>query len=106
MRTTRASTYSGRPWRTALLVVLLLGLGGCARHYTGVNDPYGFWSGIWHGLVFPYALLANVVSWMLGVVGIDFKSSIQLVGRPNTGLFFYWIGYVLGLGTYGGSAAR
>lgn len=108
-RTTAAEpVLASRRWslRAILLVGVSVSLSGCARHYAGVDDPYGFWSWIWHGIVFPYALIANIVSWLLSLFGIEFMSSIQLVGRPNTGLFFYWIGYLIGLGGYGGSAAR
>lgn len=40
-------------------------LSGCAQHYTqeAVSDPYGFFSGIWHGVIAPYACIINVVSW-------------------------------------------
>lgn len=84
------------------LCVLLLGasllLAGCAAHYTAesVADPYGFFSGIWHGLVFPFALLANLISWLASLIGISFLDSIQIIGRPNTG-FWYYTGFVLGL---------
>lgn len=90
----------------ALLMFAALALGGCAAHYTpeAVRDPYGFLSGIWHGMVFPWALLANLVSWLLGLVGISFMESIQIIGRPNTGFFWYYIGFALGLGAYSGGA--
>lgn len=69
-----------------------------------IAEPYGFLWGIWHGLVSPYALVAIIVSWLLSFVGIEFLSSIQLVGRPNTGVFFYYIGFFIGLTSYGGGA--
>lgn len=80
---------------------------GCATHYTGdaVQDPYGFLSGVWHGLIFPFALITNLVSWLLGLVGISFFESIQIIGRPNTG-FWYYVGFALGLSGSGGGAAR
>lgn len=89
-----------------VLLVLFLTLSGCAAHYTAdsVADPYGFFSGIWHGIVFPLALLANVVSWILGNFGISFLDSIQIIGRPNTG-FWYYTGFVLGLFTSSGAAS-
>ncbi len=92
--------------RSALLLLLLL-LSGCAAHYTAdsVQDPYGFFSGIWHGIVFPYALVTNILSWLLSLVGISFLSSIEIIGRPNTGLFFYYIGFVIGLTSYGSASA-
>jgi hypothetical protein len=96
---------------TAFLVVGLsavLSIAGCAHHYTGATfaDPYGFFSGIWHGIVWPLALLANIVSWVLSLVGISFLSDIQLIGRPNSGLFYY-IGFAIGLSAAagGGSSA-
>ncbi len=93
--------------RGVLAFCALLVLAGCARHYTAeaANDPYGFFSGIWHGLIFPYALLANLVSWLLSLVGVDFLSSVQIIGRPNTGFLFYYLGFFLGLCTYASGAA-
>ena len=90
-----------------IAATLLFLLTGCASHYTSdaQADPFGFFSGIWHGIVFPYALLTNLLSWLLSLVGINFLSSIEIVGRPNTGLFYY-LGFFLGLGAYGGGAAR
>lgn len=89
------------------LALLAASLTGCAQHYTGAtySDPYGFFSGLLHGFVFPFALLANLVSWLLSLVGFSVFSEVQLVGRPNTGLFFYYVGYVFGLSAWGGSGA-
>lgn len=93
-----------RQKRYLLVAFTVCMLSGCATHYTfeASSDPYGFFSGIWHGLIFPYALLANLVSWCLSLFGVDFLSDIQLVGRPNTGFLFYYVGYFFGLGMYGG----
>jgi len=81
-------------------------LTGCAAHFTpeAVADPYGFFSGIWHGLIFPFTLLANLISWTLSLVGISFLQSIEIIGRPNTGLWYY-VGFALGLGSWGGTGA-
>ena len=82
-------------------------IGGCAHHYTEatVSDPYGFFWGIWHGVVFWFALLANIVSWLLALIGIDLLSDIQFVGRPNTGTPYY-IGFTIGLLGSSGSGGR
>lgn len=92
--------------KRALGLVAVLALASCATHYTpeAVRDPYGFFSGIWHGIVWPWALLVNIVSWLLGLVGITFMESVQLIGRPNTGVFWYYVGFLIGLGAYGGGA--
>lgn len=95
--------------KTALLgaTVTVLALSGCATHYAPdvVSDPYGFFSGIWHGIIFPWALLVNVISWIAGILGFSLFESIQIVGRPNTGLWYY-VGFALGLFAYGSGAAR
>lgn len=94
-----------RAWLAMLMAVMLVA--GCAAHYTpeAVRDPYGFFSGIWHGFIFPLAVLANLISWMLGLIGISFMESIEIIGRPNTGIFWYYIGFALGLASYSGGAA-
>lgn len=87
------------------LLVFAAMIGGCAAHYRGdlANDPYGFFSGIWHGLIFPFALFTNLGSWLLGLFGFSFLDSIQIIGRPNTGLWYY-VGFAIGLSAYGGGA--
>jgi hypothetical protein len=89
----------------ALVLLLIVGLTGCARHYSpdAVSDPYGFFSGIWHGLILTITVAVNLLSWLLGLVGISFLDSVQIIGRPNTG-FGYWAGFVFGVCAVGGSA--
>ena len=95
----------GRDLIGALALAALVS--GCATHYSAdaVQDPYGFFAGIWHGIVSPFALFTNIISWLLGLVGVSFFDSIQIIGRPNTGLWYY-VGFALGLSASGGSAAR
>jgi|GEM_PF-1971807 len=78
-------------------------LAGCATHYRpeDVGDPFGLLAGLWHGFILPYSLAVNLLSWLLGLVGIDLFRSIEIIGRPNTG-FWYYVGFVLGLAPYGG----
>ena len=96
-----------RPHRRFALMALALALSGCARHYSAdaVNDPYGFFSGLWHGLILIFSVLINVFSWLLGLVGIPFMESVQIVGQPNSG-FGYWAGFVFGVLVAGGSTSR
>jgi hypothetical protein len=90
-----------------VVVLMLLLLSGCAQHYTAeaYNDPYGFLSGILHGVLFPFSLIANVLSWFLSLLGINVLTDIQIIGRPNTGIFFYYIGFFIGLSAWGSSSA-
>jgi len=85
-----------KPANIACLLILLL-LSGCAAHYSteAVSDPYGLFSGIWHGAISGLTITVNVISWLLSFVGIDFFSNIQIIGRPNTG-FFYYLGFAIG----------
>jgi hypothetical protein len=101
-------------WRmqsTGLRIVTVIAVGtivsGCAHHFEPqvIADPYGFFSGVWHGIIFPFALLTNCISWCLSLVGIEFLANIELVGRPNTGLFFYYVGYLIGFSSYAGANA-
>jgi hypothetical protein len=82
-------------------------LTGCATHYTddAVSDPYGFFYGIWHGAIFLFALFANIISWILSIFGFSFLDSIEIIGRPNTG-FWYYFGFVLGLSASAGGSSR
>lgn len=73
-------------------------IAGCATHYSAEaqSDPYGFFTGIWHGLIFPYALVANVVSWVADLIGFSVFRSIEIIGRPNSGAWYY-VGFACGL---------
>ncbi|MEK7541287.1 MAG: hypothetical protein AAB533_00325 [Patescibacteria group bacterium] len=48
-------------------------------------DPPGFLSGVWHGLLAPYSLIAR---W--------FIDDVQMYALPNTG-WFYDLGFLFGI---------
>ncbi len=76
-----------------LMVLVVLTISSCApKGHT--SDEYGFFSGIWHGICFPFALLGKLFSFKIG-----------LYAENNSG-FFYWLGFILGLGGLGGGGAR
>ena len=85
------------------MVLIVIAMAGCATHYAPdvVSDPYGIFFGIWHGFIFPWALLVNIISWLAGIVGFPVFESVQIIGRPNTG-FFYYVGFGVGLLVYAG----
>lgn len=85
------------------LFILVFLLSGCAQHYSPevFNDPYGFWSGIWHGAIVGYSIAVNILSWVLQLIGVDFLKDIQIIGRPNTGLSYY-LGFFIGMLWMGG----
>jgi hypothetical protein len=80
------------PW----LVFISALLTGCAHHYaiSEIGDPYGFFSGLWHG----YIIVFSFLGWL-------FVDDIFIVGQPNTGLFYY-IGFFFGVMSFFGSANR
>lgn len=90
-----------------LIVIATVTISGCAAHYTSgaVSDPYGFFSGFWHGLIFPIAFCVNLISWMFSLFDVSFLRSVEIIGRPNTG-FFYYLGFFFGLSATAGSAAQ
>lgn len=72
----------------AVLVVLLFV--GCA-HNEGIrcvtdNDLYGFWGGLWHGLILP-------LTW----IGSLFSENIAIYAVDNNG-GWYDFGFVFGVG--------
>ncbi len=62
----------------------------CAPELPTTNK-YGFFSGIIHGLVFPFALVSKLFNMNYGLHAFN-----------NTG-FFYWLGYIIGFGALGSS---
>ena len=80
-----------------LAIFLLAVLTGCASHYSPENiaDPYGFFSGIWHGAIAVLTIIVNIISCELSLAGVSFLQDIQIIGRPNTG-FFYYTGFAIG----------
>ena len=60
-----------------------------------VNTPYGFWGGLWHGMIAPFA-------W----IGSLFSDDIAIYAVNNNG-GWYDFGFILGIGALtGGSTSR
>jgi len=72
-----------------LLLIMLLFITSCAPEGYSSHE-YGFFGGIWHGIIFPFALIGKL-----------FGSDIGLYATNNTG-FFYWVGFIFGFGGLGG----
>ena len=58
------------------------------------NNPYGFWSGLWHGMIVP-------ISW----IGSLFSDNIAIYAYDNSG-GWYDFGFLLGIGGLAGSSGR
>lgn len=71
-------------------VLIIMFLGGCADA-TPIQgclfeEPYGFWSGLWHGFIAPVSFLLSL-----------FMDSVAVYAVNNTG-GWYDFGFVLGAG--------
>jgi hypothetical protein len=99
MASLRMKTRSGLcNWSLLVISLAAVVLVGCANHYTPATftDHYGFFSGVWHGIIFLFSLIGVFISWILSLAGINFLDSVQIIGRPNTGLWYY-VGFGFGL---------
>lgn len=91
--------------RNKTITIILLSLfimilfSGCADVTSVENctnaDPYGFWSGLWHGIIAPLSFIGSLLF-----------DSIAMYAVNNTG-GWYDFGFVLGSGilSFGGSRA-
>ncbi len=76
-----------------LFVLIIIILSSCAP--TGFTaHQHGFFYGLIHGLVFPFALISKL-----------FTSDYGLYAENNTG-FFYWLGFIIGIFGLGGGGRR
>ena len=78
-----------------IIVCYVLSLYSCAPE--GYEDHRsGFFSGIWHGMIFIFSLIGKL-----------FGADIGVYAEHNTG-FTYWLGFIIGIGVLGGggSSAR
>ncbi len=82
--------------RTAMALFLfaaLLVLGGCANNEV-ISEclkghTYGFWSGLWHGIIAPVDLIAMI--W---------RDDVSVYAPNNNGAW-YALGFVIGSGGWG-----
>ena len=84
--------------RIFLLGLMLFLITGCA-HSMALdacidNDLYGFWGGLWHGIISPFSFVLSL-----------FKDDIALYAVNNTG-GWYDFGFVLGAGILFGGGGK
>ncbi len=71
----------------ALSVVLLAGCADVSSvQECVINEPYGYWSGLWHGFISPLSFLGSII-----------YDDIAMYAVNNNG-GFYDFGFVLGSG--------
>ena len=78
-----------------LLCFLALELTGCADSVTFIQaeniEPVGFWYGLWHGIIFPFAWICSL-----------FSDSIAIYVIYNNG-GWYDFGFFIGVGGFSAS---
>ena len=83
--------------RVIALVIGVCLLSGCADHVTLAEAaklaPVGFWYGLWHGLILPFA-------WLISL----FSDSTAIYATYNNG-GWYDFGFILGCGGLSSSAS-
>jgi len=81
-----------------LLVFALLALSGCADsqdlHTCVSGHVYGFWGGLWHGIIAPFDFIGMLI-W-----------DDVAVYAPNNNGGWYAFGFVLGIGGFSGTISR
>ena len=79
-----------------LVAVLFTGCADVSPHVETciTSGPYGFWSGLWHGMIVPF-------SW----IGSLFSDDIAIYAYDNNG-GWYDFGFMLGVGSLGASSGR
>jgi len=75
-----------------ILLICITSLSSCAPEGYESNEA-GFISGIWHGFIIGFSLIGKL-----------FGADIGIYAENNTG-FFYWLGFIIGIGGFGGGAA-
>ena len=83
--------------RILMIVVFSFLLAGCAKALTTTSgvEPYGFFSGFLHGILFPLEIAALIISFVSFAFNIPVLTDAALIGYPNTGVSYY-IGFSIG----------
>lgn len=79
--------------RLAVLLVMALIVASCAHQpMPEAYDPPGFFSGVWHGMIAGFALIAHI-----------FNPDIRIYAFPNSG-GWYDFGFLFGIAIWGAGA--
>ena len=83
----------------ALCLTLVILLSGCADAQLAIKPcvtghTYGFWAGLWHGIIAPFSFIGSL-----------FMDDVAVYAVNNNG-GFYNFGFILGIGTLSGGSAK
>lgn len=80
------------PLKLFILFAFAFLLISCAPKGYSYNEA-GFFTGIWHGFIIIFSLIGKL-----------FGANIGIYAEHNSG-FFYWLGFILGIGSFGGGGS-
>lgn len=86
------------PQRLAIavcMIVLCLLMVSCAPAEAGEHE-FGFFGGLWHGMILPFSFSAKLLGAILHLVSEDWGNWDISIWADNTTGFTYWLGFVLG----------
>lgn len=84
-----------------LILTAILLLSSCA-HVVDVSacvegtKEYGFWNGLWHGLIAPFTFIGHLFDKDIAVFATNLKGSGG----------WYYFGFLLGVGAFSGSSTK
>lgn len=96
----KSTSFSGKAKYIGVyvLVAAALFISGCANvtpvEACVTGDPYGFWGGLWHGIIAPVSFVISL-----------FSDSVAMYAVHNNG-GWYDFGFVLGAGILFGGGSR
>lgn len=67
-----------------LAIILILGFTSCAPQGNSFFE-YGFFFGVWHGIIFPFSLMGKMAGLHIGIFADN-----------NSGVM-YWLGVIFGI---------
>ena len=79
--------------KVIVFLIMLVMFSGCADvpivNEWLTSSPYGFWGGLWHGIVVPFSWIGSLFSHSIGIYAIN----------NNGG--WYDFGFIIGIGGIG-----
>ncbi|PIF33531.1 hypothetical protein CLU81_4147 [Flavobacterium sp. 9] len=75
-----------------ILLFFVMSLSSCAPNHYESNES-GFFSGIWHGIIIVFSIIGKLFGFNIGIYA-----------EHNTG-FTYWLGFIIGIGAFGGGSS-
>jgi hypothetical protein len=85
-----------KPLKLIAFVFAFAFLAGCADvapiQECLTETPYGFWSGIWHGIIVPFSFIGSLFNDSIAIYAVNNNGALYDLGFVlGTGSIFFWI---------------